>query len=130
MRRLIQLVLPLLALAGLAVGSYAVLRSSHQAPAATPLTEPASAPFASYLGGLGQVEPPGRMVAIGAQVGGVAADVPVRAGDRVEAGAVLGGNPELGHWPTLCVDHWRPRSDQIDLVAYQPDRRRSLILDG
>lgn len=89
MRRLSQLVLPLLALAGLATGSYAALQSRHQATAAAPLTEPAFAPFANYIGGSGQVEPPGQMVAIGAPVSGVAVEVPVRAGEQVEAGAVL-----------------------------------------
>ncbi|HMR33683.1 MAG TPA: efflux RND transporter periplasmic adaptor subunit [Geminicoccaceae bacterium] len=89
MMRLIRLALPLLAVAGLALGSYAAMQARRPATAATPLTEPATAPFASYIGGSGQVEPPGRMVAIGAQVGGVATEVAVRPGDRVAAGDVL-----------------------------------------
>ncbi|CAH2603139.1 HlyD family efflux transporter periplasmic adaptor subunit [Rhodovastum atsumiense] len=89
MIRLSHVLLPLGAAAGLGLGITAVLQA-HQPPRpAPPLTEPAAAPFASYIGGSGQVEPPGRMVAIGAQVGGVALEVPVRPGEQVPAGATL-----------------------------------------
>src|SRR5262245_28739780 len=46
-----------------------------------------------------------------------------------EASAASGGNPELGHWPTLGIDRRGTWPDEIDLVAHQPDRRRAVIFD-
>jgi HlyD family secretion protein len=83
------LVPPALAVAGLAVAVMAIV-GSHEAPtAAKPLSEPASAPFASYVGGTGQLEPPGKPVGIGAYEGGIVVDVPIKVGDQVRAGTLL-----------------------------------------
>jgi multidrug efflux pump subunit AcrA (membrane-fusion protein) len=89
MRSLTRIALPVLAAAGLGVGVFAATQARQTPPAATPLAQPASAPFSSYIGGSGQVEPPGQTVAVGAAVSGVAAEVPVRPGDQVAEGAVL-----------------------------------------
>lgn len=89
MRRLTRIALPLLAIAGLGLGVLAAMQAQQAPVAAAPLTQPASAPFASYIGGSGQVEPPGRVIAVGAPVSGVAVEVPVRPGEKVAEGAVL-----------------------------------------
>ncbi len=89
MRALRQGVLPLLALLGIGFGVLQVLRAAPAPTPAVPLAEPAAAPFESYVGGTGQVEPPGRTIALAAPAGGIATAVLVRPGDLVAAGAAL-----------------------------------------
>src|SRR5690349_12161005 len=83
------LALPTLAAVGLAVAVIAIVGARQAPTTAKPLSEPASAPYASYVGGTGQLEPPGRPVGIGAYEGGIVVDVPIKVGDQVRAGAVL-----------------------------------------
>ncbi|NYZ15009.1 biotin/lipoyl-binding protein [Azospirillum sp. RWY-5-1] len=84
-----RLLLPALALSGMLIAVAAVLSASKPAPIAQPIAEPAIAPFANYIGGTGQTEPPGRTVAIGSAVGGIVTLVAVAPGDRVRAGDTL-----------------------------------------
>src|SRR5262245_44171845 len=82
-------VLPALALAGALYAASIVAAGSQPAPVAQPVTDPAQAPFAAYIAGSGIVEAASRNIAIGAPVGRLVAEVPVKVGDRVPAGAPL-----------------------------------------
>ncbi|MDR3441328.1 HlyD family efflux transporter periplasmic adaptor subunit [Telmatospirillum sp.] len=84
-----QFILPIVALAGLAIAGMAVIGAEPSSVTVKPLAEPATAPFASYIGGTGLLEPPGKTVGIGAPEGGIAADVPIKVGGHVSAGQTL-----------------------------------------
>ena len=65
---LLRLVLPVASVAGL-VFAVVVAWTSHRVPdAAEPLTQPATAPFESYVAGAGLVEASSRNIEIGAAV--------------------------------------------------------------
>ncbi len=81
--------LPLLALAGFAFAVRTVAQGSKPVPAAPPAAEPARSPFSGGIAGAGIVEARTQNIAIGTAVAGLVAEVPVRVGDRVEAGAAL-----------------------------------------
>jgi RND family efflux transporter MFP subunit len=84
-----RFLVPSLAMAGLAVAVLTVMHGQQPPKPAQPLAEPAAAPFASYIGGTGQIEPPGQTIAIAAPDGGIIAEVAVRVGDTVYAGQTL-----------------------------------------
>lgn len=87
--RLKQYILPVIALAGLAIAGVAVIDAEPSSVAAKPLAEPATAPFTNYIGGTGLLEPPGKTVGIAAPEGGIVADVPIKVGDHVSVGQTL-----------------------------------------
>jgi RND family efflux transporter MFP subunit len=84
-----QAILPALAVSGFILAIIAVLGGSGSSTASKPLTEPPTAPFASYIGGTGQLEPPGKTVGIGAFENGIVIEVPTKVGDKVHAGQTL-----------------------------------------
>lgn len=84
-----RLILPTVALIGLGTAAMAIIVKDSAQPVSKALTEPASAPFASYIGGTGQLEPPGKTVGIGAPDSGIVAAVPVKVGDHVRAGETV-----------------------------------------
>ncbi|MDR3514502.1 MAG: biotin/lipoyl-binding protein [Azospirillaceae bacterium] len=84
-----QAALPALALAGLGLAIASVVYATDTSTTSKPLSEPATAPFASYIGGTGQLEPPGKTVSIGAPESGIAIEVPIKVGDQVHAGQTL-----------------------------------------
>lgn len=81
--------LPVLAAAGFLFGVYSVVHGNQPAPVALPMAEPARSPFASFIAGAGIIEASSRNIAIGTPLPGVVKSVPVKVGDRVEAGTVL-----------------------------------------
>ncbi len=81
--------LPALAALGFFIAVFVVVKTRPEAAETQPLAVPASAPFASYIGGTGQLEPPGKTVGIGAPEGGIVTEVPVKVGGAVLAGQVL-----------------------------------------
>ncbi|MBL8842912.1 MAG: HlyD family efflux transporter periplasmic adaptor subunit [Planctomycetes bacterium] len=83
-----KLVLPVLALAGAGFASWSVA-VAHRAVVVPPCVEPPRPAFALRVTGSGIVEARSRNVAIGSPSGRIALEVPVRAGDLVEAGDVL-----------------------------------------
>lgn len=87
--RLTKAMLPLLASLGVVAAAIAVITAPSSISATKPLSEPASAPFSSYIGGTGKLEPPGQTVGIGAPDGGIVVDVPITPGDEVKAGQTL-----------------------------------------
>jgi HlyD family secretion protein len=84
-----QLILPVVALVGFGLAAVAIIGTEQSPTASRPLAEPAAAPFASYIGGTGQLEPPGKTVGIGAPEGGIVVEVPIKVGDQVRAGQTL-----------------------------------------
>lgn len=89
LRILLGWVLPTAAVGGIALALAQILQAQRPPEPSLPLAEPAAAPFESYVGGTGQVEPPGRTIAIAAPSGGIAAEVLVEPGQAVQAGAAL-----------------------------------------
>ena len=87
-----RIILPALALAGLGAAAVVIV-GPKQAPETTKaLAEPATAPFASYIGGTGQLEPQGKTVGIGAHESGIVVGVPFKPGDHVQAGQICSGS--------------------------------------
>src|SRR3954470_4382659 len=82
-------VLPVLALAGLVLAVFVVMQGSKAVPAAMPVTQPAPAPYNSYVAGAGLVEAATENIAIGTGVGGTVTSVFVKVGDKVHKGDPL-----------------------------------------
>ncbi len=82
-------VLLVLSASGIIFAGWSVVQGRRQPPIAEPIVPPATSPFAATLAGSGLVEPTGDIVRIGAPLGDVIAEVLVRPGDRVAAGAPL-----------------------------------------
>lgn len=80
---------PLLALCGAAFAIAAVSQGSQPAPVSRPVADPARPPFPSYLAGSGLIESQSQNIAIGSPLARVAAEVFVKVGDEVAAGAPL-----------------------------------------
>ena len=84
-----KFVLPLIAVLGAAYAARVVAIGSQPAPVARPLADPARPPFESYIAGSGLVEASSRNIAIGSPSSRLVAQVFVKVGDEVPAGAPL-----------------------------------------
>lgn len=84
-----NILLPLLALAGVAVAIVAVVRDNEAAPAIGASSPTASSPFASYVEGTGITEASTGNIAIGTPVSGIVTAIDVNWGQQVAAGATL-----------------------------------------
>lgn len=84
-----QFIVPAIALVGLSVGIVAVMSAREAQPTTKVLSEPATAPFSSNIGGTGQLEPPGKVVGVGAPESGIVVDVPIKVNDHVNARQTL-----------------------------------------
>lgn len=81
--------IPLLAIAGMGMAAFTVVKSARPPVPTPPVSEPAKTPFSSSVSGAGIVEPSTQNISIGTPVPGVVSKVSVQAGDTVEAGATL-----------------------------------------
>jgi RND family efflux transporter MFP subunit len=81
--------LPLMALAGLAVAVTTVIHGNQSVPPVAPVAQPPKAPFASYLAGAGIVESSTENIAVGTPIAGIVTAIYVKWGDRVKAGDPL-----------------------------------------
>jgi multidrug efflux pump subunit AcrA (membrane-fusion protein) len=79
----------LLAAGGIFIAVDLVQNQKVSVPASPPLVEPSSAPYADSIGARGLIESLNENVRIAPAVAGLVAEVPVRVGDEVRAGAVL-----------------------------------------
>jgi multidrug resistance efflux pump len=86
---ILKLLLPLLALSGGAFAAWTVAQGSRPAPVAAPAAPPAKPPFEAFLAGSGLLEAASQNLAIGSPLPRVAAEVLVKVGDEVAAGAPL-----------------------------------------
>ena len=84
-----NILLPLLALAGLAIAVVAVIHDNEAAPAIGAPSTTATAPFASYVEGTGITEASTGNIAIGTPVSGIVTAIKVARGEKVAAGATL-----------------------------------------
>lgn len=81
--------IPLLAIAGMGMAAFTVVKSARPQLPAPPISEPAKTPYAHSVSGAGLIEPSTQNIAIGTAVPGVVSKVIVKAGDSVDAGATL-----------------------------------------
>src|SRR3954469_11979534 len=84
-----KILLPLLALIGVAFAIYTVKAGNKAVPVSKPVAEPALAPFPSYVAGSGLIESSTENIAVGTHVAGVVQEVLAKVGDTVKAGAEL-----------------------------------------
>lgn len=84
-----KLLLPVLALAGLALAVVMVIEDNEAAPMTGAPSPTAAAPFASYVEGTGITEASTGNIAIGTPVSGIVTAIDVTWGEKVAAGAPL-----------------------------------------
>src|SRR5688500_16445562 len=84
-----KILLPLLAVVGVAFAIYTVKAGNKPVPVSKPVAEPALAPFNSYVAGSGLIESSTENIAVGTHVAGVVTQVPAKVGDTVKAGDPL-----------------------------------------
>ena len=82
-------ILPVLAVLGVAAAIAMVIQGNRTAPVSQPVTQPANAPFSSYIFGPGIIEASTENIAVGAPVSGIVTALYVRWGDRVKKGDPL-----------------------------------------
>jgi RND family efflux transporter MFP subunit len=85
----IKYTLPLLAVAGIAFAIFTVINSNQPTPIASAVTEPASAPFKTFIAGAGIVEAQSQNIAIGTPLPGIIKIVTVSVGDKIKKGNPL-----------------------------------------
>jgi len=83
------ILLPLLAVAGLALAINTVRTSAQVRPANPPVAEPARSPFSSSVAGSGIIESSSENIAVGTPLAGTIARVHVKHGQQVKAGESL-----------------------------------------
>jgi RND family efflux transporter MFP subunit len=82
-------ILPIAASVGLVLAAAVAMRSNTKKPAAIPISQPAAAPYKSYLGGAGIVEASNDNISISTSIAGVVKTVFVKVGDKVKASQPL-----------------------------------------
>ena len=82
-------VLPILAVIGIAIAVFMVIKGNKAPPANKPVVQAAVAPYRSYIFGPGIVEASTENIAIGTPVSGIVTTVYVKWGDRVKTGDPL-----------------------------------------
>lgn len=82
-------ILPALAIIGVGVAVFMVMKGNRTPPVPQPVVQSARAPFASYIFGPGIVEASTENIAIGTPVSGIVTAVYVKWGDRVSTGDPL-----------------------------------------
>jgi multidrug efflux pump subunit AcrA (membrane-fusion protein) len=84
-----KLVVPILAVLGVVVAIITVVKGNRPAPASQPVSDPARAPFASYIAGAGIVEASTENIQVGTIVSGVVTEVYAKVHDQVNKGDPL-----------------------------------------
>src|SRR4030088_1686616 len=84
-----KFVLPILAVIGIAIAVFMVIKGNQTPPASKSVVQSARIPYTSYVFGPGIVEASRENIAIGTPVSGIVTAVYVKWGDRVKAGAPL-----------------------------------------
>jgi multidrug efflux pump subunit AcrA (membrane-fusion protein) len=84
-----KFVLPILAVLGVAAVIVMIIQGNHTSTVSPPVTQPANAPFSSYIFGPGIVEASTENIAVGTPVSGIVTAIFVKWGDRVKAGDPL-----------------------------------------
>jgi HlyD family secretion protein len=84
-----KILLPLLAVVGVAFAIFTVRAGNKPVPVSKPVAEPALAPFRSYVAGSGLIEASTENIAVGTHVAGIVTAVHGKVGDTVKAGQPL-----------------------------------------
>ncbi|MFO0828157.1 MAG: biotin/lipoyl-binding protein [Phycisphaerales bacterium] len=82
-------VLPVLAIAGLALAAYTVKKQNQPVPPPAVPIQPNASPYVARIAGVGSVEPSTEVVKVGAPLGGLVENVAVVEGQTVKRGDVL-----------------------------------------
>ena len=82
-------IIPLLALAGIAAGIFAAVRSAKVIPPAPPVSDAAQSPYQTFVAGAGIVEASTENIAIGTQIPGIVSKIYVQIGSCVKVGQPL-----------------------------------------
>ena len=80
-----KVLLPALAVIGVAFALYTVKAGSKPVPVSKPVAEPALAPFRSYVAGSGLIEAATENISVGTHVAGVVTQVHAKVGETVKA---------------------------------------------
>jgi multidrug efflux pump subunit AcrA (membrane-fusion protein) len=110
-----MLLLPVLAVAGVALAVHTVRKQAAPPPAAPPSGEPTRSPFSNRVAGSGLVEPVTEIVNVGTPLAGVVERVEVQEGDQVKAGQ-----------PLFVIDQRMLRTQLQSAQARQEVARRKL----
>ena len=78
--------LPAIAALGLAIAIVVAIQAEKKRPPAQPITQPAQAPFKSYIGGAGIIESSSNNINIGTSIPGIVKTVFVKVGDKLNTG--------------------------------------------
>ncbi|MBC7771738.1 MAG: efflux RND transporter periplasmic adaptor subunit [Pyrinomonadaceae bacterium] len=108
-------VLPLLAVAGVALAVHTVRSENQEKPAAAPAAPPARSTFQTSVAGSGIIEASTQNIAIGTHLPGIITKLNVQAGDRVKAGD-----------PLFSIDDRSVRSEMLVRSANVEIARQSL----
>jgi multidrug efflux pump subunit AcrA (membrane-fusion protein) len=111
-----SIIIPTLAVAGVCLAAYTVMKQNKPIIPAQPVAQPASPPYADRVAGAGLVEASTQNIAIGTQISGVVSKVHVKAGDRVKAGDPLFTIDERQQSAELAVREAALRSAQQSLA--------------
>src|ERR1700730_13170432 len=84
-----KFVLPILAVIGIAIAVFMVIKGNQTPPASKSVVQSARIPYSSYIFGPGIVEASTENIAIGTPVSGIVTAVYVKWGDRVRTGDPL-----------------------------------------
>ena len=118
--------LPLLAAVGLGFAIFTVINSNKPTPIAPAVTEPASAPYKSFIAGSGIVEAQSRNIEIGTPLPGIVKTLNVKVGDKVKAGAALFSIDDRDARATLAIkqaDLTKAKADLLIAKATLEDAR-------
>ncbi len=118
--------LPLLAAVGLGFAIFTVINSNKPTPIAPAVTDPASAPYKSFIAGSGIVEAQSRNIEIGTPLPGIVKTLNVKVGDKVKAGAALFSIDDRDTRATLAIkqaDLTKAKADLLIAKATLEDAR-------
>jgi RND family efflux transporter MFP subunit len=82
-------VMPLVALAGIGLALFTVVKGRTEAPPAPAVATPAVSPYDTFVAGAGLIEPRTEIIAIGTSIAGIVTRVNVEVGTFVPAGTAL-----------------------------------------
>jgi HlyD family secretion protein len=134
-------ILPLLAVAGVAVGIYAAADSARVTSTTPAVADPPAAPFATFVAGAGLVEANTENIAISAQIAGVVSKIYVQIGSKVKCGDPLFIIDDRAAQATLALDlaavqvaeaQFANASNQLALAESVTDKRAlsKQVVDG
>lgn len=117
-----KFLIPLLAVLGVAFAVYTVRQQHRARPVALPVAAPSTSPYGSAVAGAGLIEAASQNIAIGTHVAGIVAEVLVRPGDDIAAGAPLFRVDDRAQRATLAVRQAELDAAQskLDMLLAQP----------